>query len=224
MEKVVQNIGGLVSNLEGLKEIFDGEGNEPGKVFDRYLVGYQKTDSKDNLYNEELKKLKSKVLNASQSSVETLQDLKTEVQLLIPKVEDGGNFGVRIQMQLVKMLKEELEDIEKVYDSVTGWYEKRGSAVAKIEKQVTVEVKENTIEQAIGDDKTGTSKSTSRTEKAGNASTENLEGLANLDMKMFLDLKKSVRGQISILKTVAKFIDNNKDKLETPRSGFDMYG
>eukprot|EP00924_Labyrinthula_sp_SR-Ha-C_P015586 snap_masked-scaffold_4-processed-gene-3.41-mRNA-1 protein AED:1.00 eAED:1.00 QI:0/0/0/0/1/1/2/0/106 len=103
-------------------------------------------------------------------------------------------------------------------------YEKRGSAVAKIEKQVTVEVKENTIEQAIGDDKTGTSKSTSRTEKAENASIENLEGLANLDMKMFLVLKKSVREQISILKTIAKLNENNKDKLKTARSGFNMYG
>uniref|UniRef100_A0A8B9J4Q9 Proteasome activator complex subunit 1 n=1 Tax=Astyanax mexicanus TaxID=7994 RepID=A0A8B9J4Q9_ASTMX len=57
------------------------------------------------------------------------------VQLQIPRIEDGNNFGVAVQEKVFELLTNTRTKIEGFQTQITKYYTERGDAVAKASKQ-----------------------------------------------------------------------------------------
>jgi len=57
--------------------------------------------------------------------------LKTWIQLNVPKIEDGNNFGVGIQEELIAELSRAEESAAQVLDTATRYYASRAKVVTK---------------------------------------------------------------------------------------------
>jgi len=57
--------------------------------------------------------------------IENVQTLEGWIGLNIPPMEDGNNFGVSVQLQVVKMLEELREVLSKRVDSAVDYYKSR---------------------------------------------------------------------------------------------------
>lgn len=61
------------------------------------------------------------------------------IQLLIPKIEDGNNFGVAVQEKVFELLTSSRTKIEGFQTQITKYFLDRGDAVAKAAKQQHVD-------------------------------------------------------------------------------------
>ena len=60
--------------------------------------------------------------------------LKLWVSLLIPKMEDGNNFGVSIQAEVVKEITYHEDDAAKYYEEMTEFFTNRAKLCSKVIK------------------------------------------------------------------------------------------
>uniref|UniRef100_A0A8C9SJ75 Proteasome activator complex subunit 1 n=1 Tax=Scleropages formosus TaxID=113540 RepID=A0A8C9SJ75_SCLFO len=70
-----------------------------------------------------------------QTLKEKLNAVSMWVQLQIPKIEDGNNFGVAVQEKVFEFLTNTRTKIEGFQAQITKYYSERGDAVAKACKQ-----------------------------------------------------------------------------------------
>lgn len=66
--------------------------------------------------------------------VEICQSIKLWIQLSIPKIEDGNNFGVSIQEEVVTELSRAEESGFLLLDNVSKYYHARAKLITKVEK------------------------------------------------------------------------------------------
>ena len=65
-------------------------------------------------------------------SVPIFVSLRLWIQLRIPRLEDGNNFGVSIQKDCIKRIVDAEEQMEYTLDLITKYYKLRGEAVLKV--------------------------------------------------------------------------------------------
>lgn len=70
-----------------------------------------------------------------QTLKEKLNMVSMWVQLQIPKIEDGNNFGVAVQEKVFEQLTNTRTKIEGFQTQISKYYNERGDAVAKASKQ-----------------------------------------------------------------------------------------
>ncbi|CAG5895774.1 unnamed protein product [Menidia menidia] len=63
-----------------------------------------------------------------------LREVSMWVQLQIPRIEDGNNFGVDVQEKVFKLLTNTRTKIEAYQTQISKYYNERGDAVAKASK------------------------------------------------------------------------------------------
>jgi len=66
--------------------------------------------------------------------IETCEKLKTWIQLLIPKIEDGNNFGVSIQEEVLNEVHRIEGDSINYLDGISRYFITRGKIVSKLVK------------------------------------------------------------------------------------------
>ncbi|KAG7253266.1 hypothetical protein CRUP_029945, partial [Coryphaenoides rupestris] len=66
---------------------------------------------------------------------EKLNTVSMWMQLQIPKIEDGNNFGVAVQEKVFELLTATRTKIEAFQTQISKYYSERGDAVAKASKQ-----------------------------------------------------------------------------------------
>ncbi|CAL8311098.1 unnamed protein product [Merluccius merluccius] len=66
---------------------------------------------------------------------EKLNTVSMWMQLQIPKIEDGNNFGVSVQEKVFELLTNTRTKIEAFQTQISKYYSERGDAVAKASKQ-----------------------------------------------------------------------------------------
>lgn len=156
------------------------------------------------------------------------------ITLHIPKIEDGGNFGVGIQLELLKKLGEVKESADKSTETLLGYDNARSDAIVKLNlpsftKTVTKSTsgtttdgkKEEKLSETI-DEKEST------TSPAGPAYESRIAAVVSVDA-LYYSKARSILGQsINSFLAVMDFIDKNKDKLTEPKgksgsSNFSMY-
>ncbi|PWS23022.1 hypothetical protein DKP78_15340, partial [Enterococcus faecium] len=69
---------------------------------------------------------------------EKLNTVSMWVQLQIPRIEDGNNFGVAVQEKVFELLTNTRTKIEGFQTQISKYYSERGDAVAKASKQAHV--------------------------------------------------------------------------------------
>ncbi|TKS87969.1 Proteasome activator complex subunit 1 11S regulator complex subunit alpha [Collichthys lucidus] len=88
--------------------------------------------------NERVKSLLQQVRPEIQTLKEKLNTVSMWVQLQIPKIEDGNNFGVAVQEKVFELLTNTRTKIEAFQTQISKYYSERGDAVAKASKQAHV--------------------------------------------------------------------------------------
>ncbi|XP_035474487.2 proteasome activator complex subunit 1 [Scophthalmus maximus] len=85
--------------------------------------------------NERVESLLQEVKPQIQTLKEKLNTVSMWMQLQIPKVEDGNNFGVAVQEKVFELLTATRTKIEGFQTQISKYYSERGDAVAKASKQ-----------------------------------------------------------------------------------------
>ncbi|KAM3860633.1 proteasome activator complex subunit 1 [Diretmus argenteus] len=85
--------------------------------------------------NERVETLLKEVKPQIQTLKEKLNTVSMWVQLQIPKIEDGNNFGVAVQEKVFELLTNTRTKIEGFQTQISKYYSERGDAVAKASKQ-----------------------------------------------------------------------------------------
>ncbi|KAF7213677.1 proteasome activator complex subunit 1 [Nothobranchius furzeri] len=85
--------------------------------------------------NERVESLLKEVKPEIQTLREKLNTVSMWVQLQIPRIEDGNNFGVAVQEKVFELLTNTRTKIEAFQTQISKYYSERGDAVAKASKQ-----------------------------------------------------------------------------------------
>ncbi|KAG7525282.1 proteasome activator complex subunit 1 [Solea senegalensis] len=85
--------------------------------------------------NERVESLLQEVKPQIQTLKEKLNTVSMWVQLQIPKIEDGNNFGVAVQEKVFELLTNTRTKVEGFQTQISKYYSERGDAVAKASKQ-----------------------------------------------------------------------------------------
>ncbi|KAF1372859.1 proteasome activator complex subunit 1 [Sander lucioperca] len=85
--------------------------------------------------NERVESLLQEVKPQIQTLKEKLNTVSMWVQLQIPRIEDGNNFGVAVQEKVFELLTNTRTKIEGFQTQISKYYSERGDAVAKASKQ-----------------------------------------------------------------------------------------
>lgn len=85
--------------------------------------------------NERVESLLREVKPEIQTLKEKLNTVSMWVQLQVPKIEDGNNFGVAVQEKVFELLTNTRTKIEGFQTQISKYYSERGDAVAKAAKQ-----------------------------------------------------------------------------------------
>ncbi|XP_049421155.1 proteasome activator complex subunit 1 [Epinephelus fuscoguttatus] len=85
--------------------------------------------------NEHVESLLQVVKPEIQTLKEKLNTVSMWVQLQIPKIEDGNNFGVAVQEKVFELLTNTRTKIEGFQTQIAKYFSERGDAIAKAAKQ-----------------------------------------------------------------------------------------
>ncbi|RLN50807.1 hypothetical protein BBJ29_002307 [Phytophthora kernoviae] len=164
----------------------------------------------------------------------SIQLLQLWIQLQVPKVEDGNNFGVEVQKYAYTTLKEALEKWQKVWDSLADYSTARATAVEKINAKLSSETSTTTTATSSrggkdGDeDKSVTAKVDKQSSTGTQAGEDAVAAVVELDIKWYFNLARALEGVRDQYAVTADVITKNKEKIELPRgkndrAGFNMF-
>lgn len=156
-------------------------------------------------------------------TVEDLHLVCTWLKLKVPKVSDGGNFGVAVILEVVKTIEGKIEVLNKGLDELPNYFSERASAVEKLVARTSTDVKESKSKSSTTGGKDGdeTKGSESQTEEKSVKKSEflpdQLEHLVALDAKFFTIFKRDVELCHSAYLTCFDILEKNFTLLNAPR-------
>lgn len=203
----------LQASIKSIGELFTSSFIAlPSELQRNYIEGYS-----NDLSNPGLKKLKHEVEDQTFKTLDLMRNVQMWVQLQIPKIEDGNNFGVSVQMQLVRNMSETSDKLTNIFDEIATFHEKRSVLVDALSPKTKQEVKTNEVLEAVEKDKAGTTKSSMETTTTSVPLEEQLEALASIDVKLYLRMKEAIRSQRNYLLTTQDFVAKNEKRIKNPR-------
>ncbi|KAL8004728.1 putative proteasome activator PA28, proteasome activator superfamily [Plasmopara halstedii] len=163
-----------------------------------------------------------------------MQLLQVWIQLLVPKVEDGNNFGVEVQKYAYVHLKEALEKWQKTWDSLADYSSARATAVEKLNAKVNSETSTTTTVTSSkggkeGDEEKSVTAKVEKQSNTGNKAPEDaLAAVVEIDIKWYFNLLRALEGVRDQYAVTEDVINKNKEKIELPRgrndrAGFNMF-
>lgn len=202
--------------------------NFPTQPVSSVLKSFQ--DESMLLQNESCSNAIGAALDAADYVLTTAASMEQYVQLTIPKTEDGGNFGVSIQLGAIKVMHDHSAKIEKVAEELYGYASARADALEKckfpsktITKSTTESSSNSTGKNAEKGDTSSTSQGQSTEQKATETSSEVKEAalrrqaVAAVDARYYSKAKLAFQASISGLLLIADYMDKNKVKIEKPK-------
>jgi len=197
----------------------------------------------DVAVNEKVGKAVRITLDLTASLTTMLEKLDYFITLHIPTIEDGGNFGVGVQLDLVKKLGEFKESANKSMEALLGYQNARAEALGKLNlPSSTLSVTKSTINTITksstdgdsSDEKRETKENETREDKNSGSSLSGpvyeskLAAVVAVDTLYFFKASAIVSQNITSFIGVMDFIDKNREKLIEPKgqsggSNFSMY-
>jgi len=153
------------------------------------------------------------------------------VTLTLPKMEDGNNFGVTIQLQVLKHLQELKEKLSKGMEELSKYSSSRADALDKCGLPTQTKTSTATESDSAkadtggekGDTKT-TSKGTSKEEKTTATETKETPGhvyrkkaVIECDVLYFTKARSLFQVALTGYLGILDFMDKNKEKIEKPK-------
>ncbi|XP_055513130.1 proteasome activator complex subunit 3 isoform X2 [Leucoraja erinacea] len=122
------------------RKLEDGETNCPGTKVFIMPNGMLKS-------NQQLVAMIEKIKPEIRTLMEKCNTVKMWVQLLIPRIEDGNNFGVSIQEETVAELRTVESEAASYLDQISRYYITRAKLVSKVAKYPHVEDYRRTVSE-----------------------------------------------------------------------------
>lgn len=152
------------------------------------------------------------------------------ISLNFPAIEDGNNFGVSVQLSILKMLKESRTILSTQLASIgPSYFEARANCIDKIglkQKSVsstsTTNQSSSTSSKSEGDEekeeKTSSSSSTEEKETGpGVVSSYRLYQLLAIDLKAYSDAKTALTMLVDEYLSILDNVEKNYEKLSAPK-------
>jgi hypothetical protein len=161
-------------------------------------------------------------LDAISSISQDVQTLETFLHLHIPNMEDGGNFGVTVQLTLLKQMSDLQEAASKSMEDLSGYAGSRADALEKLKlpSASTSLTKTTSLTTTDGKKEEKTSESTedkNTTNETGAAYASRVAGLVAVDTLYYVKAQRAFQSVLTLYLSVLDFMDKNKTKLEKPR-------
>lgn len=170
------------------------------------------------------------VRNEASAAIATLDAIIAWISMSIPKIEDGGNFGVSIQFEIRKAISEVRKDLKEKFDALADYREKRAGLVAKATNLVKIESKESeSSSTSTGGEKgeevkTSKSTSTDKSQTLSDVLPDQVDALVDFDVKWYFILLCTFNDIVNTHAVVSNLLKLNKEKLEKPRGNSNYYG
>jgi Proteasome activator pa28 beta subunit len=167
-------------------------------------------------------------LDAVESLSDTCRTLEYFVQLHIPKIEDGGNFGVGVQLDLLKKLHETQEMLSKNVDELCAYSNARAEALSKVglPSSSTSVTKSSSATTTDGKKEDKTSETTEEKESSspatGPAYESRVSAVVAVDAMYYSKARKIFNQCLLSFLSAMDFMDKNKDKLIKPKGSGGM--
>mmetsp|Transcript_10510 Transcript_10510/g.19620 ORF Transcript_10510/g.19620 Transcript_10510/m.19620 type:complete len:246 (-) Transcript_10510:86-823(-) len=157
-------------------------------------------------------------------ALNNIQLLERYIILHVPKMEDGNNFGVTVQMTVAKLLKDARESLLKKSDAILTYYNARADAVDKLsleKKTSTTTSSNNKTDSTKQEDKKETTSMVSE-EKAVKVVEDKvypfrLMALVALDVNAYMNAKSGLLDCFNDFLMIVENVDKNKIKLTSPK-------
>jgi Proteasome activator pa28 beta subunit len=170
-------------------------------------------------------------LDAAGTALDAFQTLERYIQLTIPTMEDGGNFGVSVQLAALKVITDTIDKIEKGVEELYKYPSARADALEKCKLPATSITKTSTVaasESAGTDAEKGDVKSTSKSQSTEEKSIESGTGTSaelalrkkavlGVDVRFYAKAKATYQNVITGFLAVMDFMEKNKDKIGKPK-------
>ncbi|KAJ0403728.1 hypothetical protein P43SY_003033 [Pythium insidiosum] len=168
-----------------------------------------------------------------EQALHDFQTLSQWISLLIPKVADGNNFGVEVQLIVLKELKESSDKLQKAWDSMPDYHSQRATVLEKLNEKLSKETSTTNTVTATTGAKDGDEKKTvvatvgKETATAQPVIDDWVANVVAIDVKWYFHLARVLESVRDAYAIVYDRIDKNKDKILKPRgterSGYGMY-
>jgi hypothetical protein len=181
--------------------------------------------------NSSISKAIPEVRDAIALCTANVQSLEAFIMLALPAMEDGGNFGVSIQLEVLKALKETRESWSKLLaEEFVTYYDARASAVEKfgIEKATTSSTTTSTQQTEKAKEETSkvTTTIVEETKTSGVApqvpltaswAYHRLQYVVALDIQLYSLLQVSLQQVINTYVNLLDSVQKNYSKLAYPK-------
>lgn len=173
--------------------------------------------------NPAVSKAVTTTLDAVESLSDTARTLEYFVHLHIPKIEDGGNFGVSIQLDLLKKLGDVQEAVSKNVDDLCGYANARAEALSKLNlpSSSTSVTKSSSTSTTDGKKEEKTSETTeekgSSSPASGPAYESRVGAVVAVDTLYYSKARKIFQQCLILYVAAMDFMDKNQEKLIKPK-------
>jgi hypothetical protein len=157
------------------------------------------------------------------TTISHIQLLERYIIVHVPKMEDGNNFGVTVQMTVSKALQETRTSLLSKMDSITTYYKDRADAVDKlglVKVTKTTSKVSSEIDSTKEEEKkqSSTLSSDEKTVEVQDKVTPfRMMHLVAMDVAAFYKAKAGVEDSFNEFIMVLDNVEKNKSKLTTPK-------
>jgi len=154
--------------------------------------------------------------------------ISTFIHLHIPKMEDGNNFGVSVQLSLAKLLDDLQDKASAKLEELTGYAAARADALEKLKysypsptsKSVTKSTSTTTTdgkpEEKVSES-TEEKSSTTTLESPSVTEQARIAAVVAVDTLYYSKAQRALQSIMVLYMAILDFMDKNKEKLEKPK-------
>mmetsp|Transcript_5647 Transcript_5647/g.8183 ORF Transcript_5647/g.8183 Transcript_5647/m.8183 type:complete len:234 (+) Transcript_5647:56-757(+) len=158
-------------------------------------------------------------LSASQDAVmqalDDFSNIEDYVTLHVPKMEDGNNFGVTVQLEALKQVQNSAEGLSKSLDELAKYYTARADAMDKL--QLASENSSETKKEENDGKETKTTLTKETKMSCGKQEFHRVQAVYAVDTQYYAIARKTLRAVRSAYIANVDYIIKNFDKIEAPK-------
>ncbi|CAK4117545.1 unnamed protein product [Aphanomyces euteiches] len=174
--------------------------------------------------NTHLTRLVTLVLDEIHIAIQELQRLERWIQLLVPPVADGNNFGVEVQKSVQLQISASRTALQKSWDSMTDYFWQRATAFEKFSAKESTNTKLTASTTKDNDErtdelthKTSHVKSVEETKSESSVIPDFLAYIVAIDVKWYFNLQRTLESVGDHYAFTLDAVQKNSSKVRLPR-------
>lgn len=159
------------------------------------------------------------------TAMSDLHVIERWIVLLVPKAEDGNNFGVEVQKYVLTTIKAMYKSLETTWSSLPDYFSQRGAAV---EKAIGGKKESNDVSKTVtqslskggkdGDEDKSSDVNVTKTSTVTSTPIEDYNLQVNaIDIKWYFDLMRATESIVDNYAIATDILTKNDNKVRLPR-------